>query len=141
MPYVLVKIQLKFQHIECRHLEGTQFHVLSILMMLLCCLLGPQEPEEKFTLQLFQVTGGAALDQPFANVIIAVLKKGYPSGLFRLSGTVRPSTVITEPQSGTQPIDIPVQREFGSTGSVLVSIFIFLIKPSSCFLLLLAHLL
>ena len=68
------------------------------------------------------MTGGAALDHAFTNVTITILKKGHPNGLFRLIGTVRPNLVIAEPQSGATQIAIPVQREFGSTGPVTVSI-------------------
>ena len=88
------------------------------------CVLGPQEPEEQFTLQLYRATGGAALDHAFTNVVITVLKKGYPNGLFMFSGTVHPSAIITEPQTGVQQIRVPVQRDFGSTGAVMVSVFI-----------------
>lgn len=87
------------------------------------CFLGPEEPEEQFSLQLYRVTGGAALDHAYTNAIITVLKKGHPNGLFRFSGTVRPNSVITEPQSGVQQIEVPVQREFGSRGAVTVSSF------------------
>lgn len=61
------------------------------------------------------------MDHAYSNVSITILKKGHPNGLFSFTGTIRPGPVISEPQSGATQISIPVQRSFGSSGSVTVS--------------------
>ena len=94
--------------------------VLLILPLISFWFSGPQEPEEDFTLQVYGATGGAALDHAFTNVSIKILKKGHPNGLFRFTGTVFPSAIVAEPETGTATVTVPVRRDFGTTGAVNV---------------------
>ena len=96
--------------------------VLRLSAILFQFFKGPQEPEECFILQVFSATGGAALDHAFTNVSITVQKKGHPRGLFRFDGTILPSQTITEPATGAAQILVPVKRDFGSQGTVNVSL-------------------
>ncbi|XP_057301693.1 adhesion G-protein coupled receptor V1-like isoform X2 [Hydractinia symbiolongicarpus] len=81
---------------------------------------GPQEEEERFTLSLVDVTGGATLDDSTSKLDIIVAKKGYPSGLFSLSSQIKPSSQINEPPSGMATVEIPIRRSFGRIGVVNV---------------------
>eukprot|EP00794_Sanderia_malayensis_P009868 gene9868-10878_t len=82
---------------------------------------GPQEPEDKFILNVYSASGGAALDHSVVNVTITVLKKGHPNGLFAFEGTINPSSIVDEPHTGRLQINIPVTRSAGTTGLVNVA--------------------
>lgn len=83
---------------------------------------GPQEGEERFHFTVKQVTGGAAIDESNSKVLIVIKKKGYPNGLFYLSGVIDPSSIIDEPTDTNETlIRIHVNRAFGRLGDVKVS--------------------
>lgn len=82
---------------------------------------GPQEAEERFHFILKNVSGGGALDESSSSVLIVIKKKGYPNGLFYMSGVIEPSSIIDEPTNINETtLKIHVNRQFGRVGGVNV---------------------
>ncbi|XP_048584248.1 adhesion G-protein coupled receptor V1 isoform X2 [Nematostella vectensis] len=79
---------------------------------------GP-EPEEVFVLNLYDATGGAAIDTLQTNITLTVLKQGNPNGIFGFQSTA--SKIIQEPGNAqVTSLQFPVERTKGTIGSVQV---------------------
>lgn len=81
--------------------------------------LSDEEPEERFVLGIYDVTGNASIDELQSNVTITVLKFGFPNGIFGFKSTS--TKVVNEPDTGkVETLLFTVQRTKGSKGLVKV---------------------
>lgn len=95
---------------------------LSILSNALCCLnfAGFDEPEERFVLTIYKVSGNGSIDGLRSNITITIAKHGHPNGVFRFQNTA--TRTFDEPASGVDQQSFTVERENGTQGTVNVSI-------------------
>ena len=80
-----------------------------------------EEPEEKYILSIYQVSGSADIADKQANITITVRNRGFPNGVFSFKST--PVQVIDEPDTGKETsLQFTVLRTRGAQGTVPVSI-------------------
>lgn len=82
--------------------------------------IGHDEPEERFLLTIYQVSGNGSIDGLRANITITIAKHGFPNGVFRFENMA--TKTFTEPASGVSSEHFTVVRNEGRQGTVNVSI-------------------
>ena len=99
------------------HLYG-----LFILYNVFCFLYfaGFDEPEERFVLTIYNVSGNGSIDGLQSNITITIAKHGHPNGVFRFQNTA--TRTFDEPASGVEQQAFTVERENGTQGTVNVSV-------------------
>lgn len=83
-------------------------------------LKGHDEPEERFVLMIYKVSGNGSIDSLQSNITITIAKHGFPNGVFKFDNTS--TRTFTEPDSGVSTKHFLVVRYEGRQGTVNVSI-------------------
>ena len=83
-------------------------------------LKGHDEPEERFVLMIYKVSGNGSIDSLQSNITITIAKHGFPNGVFKFDNTA--TLTFTEPDSGVSTKHFRVVRDEGRQGTVNVSI-------------------
>lgn len=81
---------------------------------------GFNEPEERFVLTIYKVSGNGSIDGLRSNITITIAKHGHPNGVFRFQSTA--TRTFNEPASGVEQQAFTVERKNGTQGTVNVSI-------------------
>ena len=81
---------------------------------------GFDEPEERFTLSIYKVSGNGTIDGLTSNITIIIAKHGFPNGVFAFQSTA--TRTFDEPTSGVETHQFTVERTNGTEGKVNVSI-------------------
>ena len=81
---------------------------------------GFDEPEERFVLTIYKVSGNGSIDGLQSNITITIAKHGHPNGVFRFQNTA--TKTFDEPASGVEQQAFTVERENGTQGTVNVSV-------------------
>ena len=82
-------------------------------------LIGFDEPEERFILSIYKVSGNGTIDGLTSNITIIIAKHGFPNGVFGFQSTT--TRAFDEPATGVETRQFTVERTNGTQGTVNVS--------------------
>ncbi|PFX17387.1 G-protein coupled receptor 98 [Stylophora pistillata] len=80
--------------------------------------LGFDEPEERFILSIYKVSGNGTIDGLTSNITIIIAKHGFPNGVFGFQSTT--TRAFDEPATGVETPQFTVERTNGTQGTVNV---------------------